>query len=315
MSRASSEHPVVVVGAGIAGLACARALSGAGVRATVLDKGKTPGGRASTRTFEHGTFDHGARRFDVRRARFGAYVHALESEGIVVPVEGTSGTPTYRAVPNMGALALHLAHGLDVRSRAEVTFVRRDGDAHRIEVTHDGEHESHAARVLVVTAPPEQTRALLRGFALADEPRLASIGSEPCFALVVTFSRVRRAPTALPSPFERAERELGSDRETWVFHTTREFARAHLERSPSEVESELVPLAAAALGADEFPSFALAHRWRYARTHRQEETESLVDPEARLVIAGDYLGDGRIESAYESGLLAADHVLELLRSS
>ena len=31
--------------------------------------------------------------------------------------------------------------------------------------------------------------------------------------------------------------------------------------------------------------------------------------------AGDYLGDGRIESAYESGLLAADHVLELLRSS
>ena len=286
------------------------------MRATVLDKGKTPGGRASTRTFEHGTFDHGARRFDVRRAAFAAYVHALESEGIVVPIESTNGAPTYRAAPTMGALARHMARELDVRSRAEVTRVRREDHGFRLDVTRDGDGpETHAGRVLVVTAPPEQTRALLRGFALADEPRLASIGSEPCFALVVTFSRVRRAPTALPSPFERAERELGSDRETWVFHTTPEFARAHLERSPSEVEKELVPLAAAALGADEIPSFALAHRWRYARTHRKEETEALVDPDARLVVAGDYLGDGRIESAYESGLLAADHVLELLRSS
>lgn len=281
----------------------------------MLDKGKTPGGRASTRTFELGTFDHGARRFDVRRATFGAYVHELEREGVVVPIEGTIGAPTYRAAPTMGALARHMARGLDVRSRAEVTRVRSDDHGARLDVTHDGERpETHAARVLVVTAPPEQTRALLRDFALADEPRLASVTSEPCFALVVTFSRARRAPTTLPSPFERAERELGAERETWVFHTTREFARAHLERPQSEVEKELVPLAAAALGADEPPSFALAHRWRYARTHREEETEALVDPGARVVIAGDYLGDGRIESAYESGLLAADHALALLRA-
>lgn len=305
----------MVVGAGIAGLACARALARGGVRATVLDKGKTPGGRASTRTFEHGTFDHGARRFDVCRATFGAYVRALESEGIAVPVGNTNGALTYRAAPTMGALARHMARGLDVRSRAEVTRVHSDGHGARLDVTHDGERpETHTTRVLVVTAPPEQTRALLRGFALANDPRLASATSEPCFALVVTFSRARRAPTTLPSPFERAERELGAERETWVFHTTREFARAHLERSPSEVEKELVPLAAAALGADEPPSFALAHRWRYARTCRDREAEALVDPEARLVLAGDYLGDGRIESAYESGLLAADHVLALLRA-
>lgn len=282
----------------------------------MLDKGRAPGGRASTRTFELGTFDHGARCFDVRRATFAAFVHELEREGVAVPIESTDGAPTYRPAPTMGALARHLARGLDVRSRAEVTRVRGQGGALRLDATRDGaEPEAHAARVLVVATPPEQARALLRGFALSSDPRVASITSEPCFALVVAFRTVRHSLTALPSPFARAERERGAEGETWVFHTTPEFARAHLERPPSEVEEELVPLAAAALGADEAPSFALAHRWRYARTHREQETEALVDTAARVVIAGDYLGDGRIESAYESGLLAAAHALALARAS
>jgi ribulose 1,5-bisphosphate synthetase/thiazole synthase len=40
---------VVVVGAGIAGLTAARALASAGSEVLVLDKGRGPGGRASTR--------------------------------------------------------------------------------------------------------------------------------------------------------------------------------------------------------------------------------------------------------------------------
>jgi len=43
------EDPVVVVGAGIAGLACARALTAAGYPVRVLDRGRRPGGRMSSR--------------------------------------------------------------------------------------------------------------------------------------------------------------------------------------------------------------------------------------------------------------------------
>jgi predicted NAD/FAD-dependent oxidoreductase len=307
---------VVVVGAGIAGLTCARALASHGVPTTVLDKGKTPGGRASTRAFAFGTFDHGARHFDVRRPTFAAWVSELERDGIAAPIASAGGAPTYRGAPTMGALAHHLARGLDVRSRVEVTRVGLADGLLRLDAVRDErEPEAHTARVLVVTTPPEQARALLRGFAVTRAPELASAASEPCLALIVTFPRGPLAIKALPSAFARAERERGAEQETWVFHTTPELARELLERTPDEVAERLVPLAAAALGADEAPTFVLAHRWRYARTNRENETRALVDPEARVVVAGDYLGDGRMESAYESGLLAAESALALLRAS
>ena len=46
--------PVVIVGAGIAGLACARRLVQAGVRPILFDKGRESGGRVATRrAYEH----------------------------------------------------------------------------------------------------------------------------------------------------------------------------------------------------------------------------------------------------------------------
>ena len=44
------DTPVTVVGAGIAGLACARALTAGGSAVRVLDRGRRPGGRMSSRT-------------------------------------------------------------------------------------------------------------------------------------------------------------------------------------------------------------------------------------------------------------------------
>ena len=43
---------VAVIGAGLAGLACATALARAGHAVTVLDKGRGPGGRMSARRVE-----------------------------------------------------------------------------------------------------------------------------------------------------------------------------------------------------------------------------------------------------------------------
>ena len=56
-----------IIGAGMAGIACADALQAAGHAVAVFDKGRGPGGRMSTRRMETplGTvaFDHGAQYF------------------------------------------------------------------------------------------------------------------------------------------------------------------------------------------------------------------------------------------------------------
>ena len=79
---------VAVVGAGIAGLAAARALRAAGHSVIVFDKGRGPGGRASSRRAEPFAFDHGAQYFTVRDPRFQTVVDALRDRGVVAPWTG-----------------------------------------------------------------------------------------------------------------------------------------------------------------------------------------------------------------------------------
>ena len=59
-----------VIGAGIAGLACARTLAQAGCEVTVIEKATKPGGRMASRETPFGSFDHGALYFTVRDERF-----------------------------------------------------------------------------------------------------------------------------------------------------------------------------------------------------------------------------------------------------
>jgi len=51
---------VAIIGAGIAGISCARTLRASGKLVTLFDKSTGPGGRTSHRLFEHWGADHGA---------------------------------------------------------------------------------------------------------------------------------------------------------------------------------------------------------------------------------------------------------------
>lgn len=65
---------VAVVGAGLAGLACAEALQASGATVTVFDKSRGPSGRMSTRRGDTWQCDHGAQYFTARDAAFRAEV-------------------------------------------------------------------------------------------------------------------------------------------------------------------------------------------------------------------------------------------------
>nr|MBP8061530.1 FAD-dependent oxidoreductase [Polaromonas sp.] len=82
-AKATSPRHIAVVGAGIAGIACARTLMQAGHQVTVFEKSRGAGGRMATRRTEFGSFDHGTQYFTVRDPRF---VKVLESvQGLVRP--------------------------------------------------------------------------------------------------------------------------------------------------------------------------------------------------------------------------------------
>ena len=52
-------------------------------------------------------------------------------------------------------------------------------------------------------------------------------------------------------------------------------------------------------------------RWKYSQPESLAMFETVNTPGNRIVIAGDALAGGRIEDAYESGLLASKHIREI----
>ena len=112
----------LVIGAGMAGLACAAALARSGARVTVLDKGRGPGGRMAARRVEIGgetvSFDHGAQYFTVRDPAFRETVAAWEQAGVAARWPA-AGVEAWVGVPGMrtSISGVTTASALTVRMR------------------------------------------------------------------------------------------------------------------------------------------------------------------------------------------------------
>ena len=123
-AAAASPRHIAVVGAGIAGIACARTLMQAGHQVTVFEKSRGAGGRMATRRTEFGGFDHGTQYFTVRDARFvkvlesaqslvrpwsANTVRILDGAGRVVAASLPPKESHWVATPGMNALVRHWA--------------------------------------------------------------------------------------------------------------------------------------------------------------------------------------------------------------
>jgi hypothetical protein len=111
MKCSSSDFKAAVIGAGIAGASCARALSAAGVSVHVVDKSRGAGGRLATRRLEWldpqgqrrmARFDHGAPAFAASSSQFRQFLAtALQPDALVrwQPVLATGSRPLGGAGP------------------------------------------------------------------------------------------------------------------------------------------------------------------------------------------------------------------------
>ena len=192
---------VAVVGAGLSGLACARALRAAGATVAVFEKSRGPGGRAATRRVDtpHGAlgFDHGAQYFTVRDPAFRRQVDAWQVDGVARPWSGrvrvldrgavsdphAAGPERWVGVPGMSALGRSLAAELDVRCATRVAAVKLTGARWRL----TGETGAHLGdyAALVVALPAPQAAPLLGAAVLALAGRADSVVMTPCWSAML----------------------------------------------------------------------------------------------------------------------------------
>jgi renalase len=302
-----------VIGAGISGVACARALTDAGLAVRVLDRGRRPGGRMGGRTLHGRPVDLGASYLTVPEGSpFGAVVADWVTRGLARPwtdtfavagPTGLTGTTTgplrYGSAGGLRGLVADLATGLDLAQERTV---------HRVAARPDGRTavDGEPVDAAVLAMPDPQAQRLLDPDGAV--PGLGPGAWQPVLAIAVGWSQ-RRWPADLHGAFVHDSPVLdwladdgdrrGDGAPVLVVHTTSAHAARYLDE-PERATAEVVVAVRVLLGIDADPEWTHVHRWSFARpAHPREEPFALT---GRVGVCGDgWAAPPRVESAWRSG--------------
>ncbi len=251
----SFKSHVAIIGAGMAGITCARTLVQAGHRVTVFDKSRGVGGRMATRNTPFGTFDHGAQYFTVRDPRFAlalktspnlckawsaSTVRVLDTFGLVAAAGLPAREPHWVPTPGMTALLKDWAQPLldsgSIEFETQVTRLERDAVQAgqwqlRTTGAQDSQHVFSGFDSVVLAIPNPQAQNLLQNSAQA--PRLvreiSKVQVAPCWTLMLAFPQASQPNMSHLGPQWNAARST-HHRIAWLARESSKPGRGSIER-------------------------------------------------------------------------------------
>jgi renalase len=294
---------VVVVGAGIAGLACARALVDGGARVRVAERGRVVGGRLASKRFDGRYVDIGAAYLVADHPDFVAQVASWEARGLarpwtdtlrVHPGGGVAVGPMRWAAPGgLRTLAVDLADGLDVQLESPLSSIPADADA--VVLAMPG---PQALRL----APPEAVAAAAR--AQTWHPVIAAVLTYPTREWGDLRGAFVNEHPVLTTVCDDGDRR-GDGAPVLVAHSTAALAAHHLD-DPAAAGPVLADAVGELLGLTAEPEVRV-HRWTYAQPD-PGDADHAVD--GRVWLCGDAFGKPRVQTAWLSGRAVARALLD-----
>jgi len=246
---------IAVVGAGIAGLACARTLARAGHQVSVFEKEACVGGRTASCETPFGSFDRGTQYFTVRDPRFeqalptapGACkpwsanaVRVLDPHGRVAEAALPAREAHWVGVPGMNEVARQWARPLIADGRIEfetqVTAIERDAlDATRWQLRTSGAQDSvhvySGFDAVLLATPAAPAGELLQRSSLAGDyaTRLEAVEVAPCWTLMLAFPQATQPQLAHLGPQWNAALST-HHRLAWLARESSKPGRSPVER-------------------------------------------------------------------------------------
>lgn len=244
-----------MIGAGIAGIACARTLAQAGHTVTVFEKSRGAGGRMGTRKSEFGGFDHGAQYFTVRDARFekalaispelvrrwsANTVRILDEAGRVVASSLPPKEAHWVASPGMSELVKEWAKPLlkngQLHFETQVTRIQIDGlSPKRWQLQTEGPGATTSVHsgfdAVIMAVPSVQAQALLLSSQIAKPlmGEMAKVSVAPCWTLMLAFPQAAQPALAHLGPQWNAARST-HHRIAWLARESSKPGRGPIER-------------------------------------------------------------------------------------
>jgi predicted NAD/FAD-dependent oxidoreductase len=316
---------IAIIGAGMAGLACAEHLVRAGLSVRLFDKGRGVGGRMSTRRLQtprgEVCFDHGAAMFTAKDPAFRLCVDAWIKAGHVAEwPEGGAGALV--GAPTMNAPLRFLARDLDVAWSAQVTGLSRRDQGWRLDIAGQEPGAEGPFDAVVLAIPPEQATPLLSPHSFDLAVYAAMARSRPVWSVMVAFEAPAPASPGrlngcevLAEAIRETSKPGRSGIEAWTLQATSDWTQEHLEAGAAEVGARLLEALSRRFPAPLPAVLALqAHRWRYARPARATSGPIWRDS-VGLGLCGDWVAGDGVEAAWRSGVRLADRITGRVRST
>lgn len=315
------SRKVVLVGAGIAGLSCARVIADSGIEIQVVDRGRGIGGRMSSYAGRGRAVDLGASYFTARDPDFAALVDTWRQAGLARPwtdtfavadAHGITGSKTgdlrWASYGGLRSLMERLADGLPVETRHDVEGVG-------VGPTVDGE----LVDCVVLAMPDPQAGDILSEELVAETAVVSGATWAPVIAMAAAWDE--RCWADFDGMFVNGHPQLGWVADdgarrgdlapVLVAHSTPAFAADHLDE-PAAAAGPLLTAVQQLLGIDEPPSWTYVRRWSLAKpTAPHAEPFHLGD--AMVGLCGDgWHAPSRVEAAWLSGRDLGRAVVERL---
>ncbi len=333
---------VAVVGAGVAGLSCGRALQEAGRAVVLLDAARGVGGRCATRRVEGQPVDHGV---VFLHGSDPAFLAALDPDGAPGVLRGWperihgSGAPCQPGAflageerialrQGISAFPKRLAAGLNVRLGSRVVSLSPGECSVTLRMEGNGEL---TARTAALALAAEQARDLIAtlpsGLPEVEAAKflLEAAGTHPCLTVIAGYSPDTEGPDwDIDYPEDSRILQLIShdsakrDQPAWlvlVYQARPRWSRDRLSTPPEAWTAEVLEEGARLIGPwAARPLWHQSHRWRYARVDLGRE---LAGPMLLPLPGGGLLGlagelfqpGGGVEAAWSSGRRLAQRIL------
>ncbi|WP_048438548.1 NAD(P)/FAD-dependent oxidoreductase [Caenimonas sp. SL110] len=334
MNRVSPPK-VVVIGAGIAGAACARALADQGFDVQVVDKARGAGGRLATRRLEwldgEGNrrmtrFDHGAPAFRADDPAFQQFLRtAFPPDALVQwsPAGPRGKRPSgdigsqWLPAPDMPSLCRWLLRDFTATWSFPVDRIQKGPLGWQIEAA--GATLAGHFDAVVLALPPAQAAPLIAAHRGDWAQSASPVPMQPRWTLMgVARSPVNGGIGDAGQPEDgplgwvmrndaKPGRESRPDEAHWVAHARPAWSLEHIEQPAAWVQAQMQAALQDWLGEPILWQHAVVHRWRYAMPPSAAAGASTDAPQRfwwdgalGLGVCGDFFGSTGVEGAWQS---------------
>lgn len=330
---------LAIVGAGLAGAACARVARAAGLSCILYDKGRGPGGRLSSRRAETPAgevrIDHGAQYLTARTASFQNLMRDAASAGLAASWEARlvsidrAGTsldlkPETRwvGIPGMNGIVRHALSDLDVQFHTRIQSIKGKPGAWMLKCEEG--RKLGPFKAVALTIPPEQLVDLLARSDGEFSDMIVEARDtvmSPCQAVMLVldqdfdpgFEGAKLLGGGIRWMANMSSRPKRPALSSWILHASPDWSRAHLEDEPEDVARQLYEQAYVRFGMPR-PVWMKAHRWLYALAESTPGTPCYLDERQNVGCAGDWRLGPRAELAWTSGEALGERLVRALQS-